>query len=422
MIAVSGYQTTERLYESHQTFVYRGIREKDEKPVVLKILKEEYPPPESLAKFRREFEMTRAFNLNGVIKVYGLEKYQNTLVMILEDFGGESLKTLLPDRSLDLAEFLRLAIRMTDNLGQIHQQNIIHKDINPSNIVWNPKIDQVKIIDFGISTELSREVTAILNPDALEGTLSYMSPEQTGRMNRAMDYRTDFYSLGVTFYHCLTGQLPFQASDPMELVHCHMAKMPIPPHRINPEYPKILSAIISKLMAKNAEDRYQSSARLSADLKACLDQLVSKEHIDDFEIGQNDISNRFQIPQKLYGREKEIETLILERRGYFISGKFDQFQKDVPYASLIQAFRELVRQLLSESEERIDFWKRRLLSSLGPNGQIIIDVIPEIELILGKQPDVPDLAPQESRNRFESTFQNFMSALSGIILLKCQNQ
>jgi PAS domain S-box-containing protein len=446
MIDIPGYQIQKKLYESHQTLVYRGIRKIDSKPVILKILKGDHPSPASLAKFRREYDITKSLAIEGVINEYGLENYQNSLVMILEDFGGESLARYFTEETLNLESFLNIAIRIADTLGRIHQKNIIHKDINPSNIVWNAKTGEVKIIDFGISTELSREVASVLSPEVLEGTLSYMSPEQTGRMNRAMDYRTDFYSLGISFYFLLTGQLPFQSKDPIELVHFHMAKMPPPLYEINSECPRVLSDIVLMLMAKNAEDRYQSAIGITSDLKRCLSQLKSKERIDHFEIGKKDMVDRFQIPQKLYGREKEIHILlnafdrvangskemmlvagisgigksalvhevhkpIVERRGYFISGKFDQFHRGIPYSSIIQAFKGLVLQILSETEERIALWKSRLLKVLGPNSQVIIDVIPEVELILGIQPDLPELGPQESLNRFEITFQNFMGAL-----------
>ena len=237
MLAIAGYHIIEQLYASAHSIVYRARRSADNAPVVLKVLREEYPPLEEIARFRREYEMTRQLNpstssgqgVEGVITVYGLETHQHTFVMALEDFGGESLTRLLPTHPFQLDEFLRLAIRITEILGQIHQRHVMHKDLNPSNIVWNPATDQLKIIDFGISTELSREQPEIRNPEMLEGTLAYLSPEQTGRMNRAIDYRTDFYSLGVTFYHLLTGQLPFQTEDTLELVHCHLAQMPIPP-------------------------------------------------------------------------------------------------------------------------------------------------------------------------------------------------
>ncbi len=442
MNAITGYQISAKIYESANSLVYRAILNQDNQPIILKILKEDYPTPSELIRYKQEYEITRSLTLDGVVKAYDLQRYQNTLVMLLEDFGGESLKILMV-RKFTLKEFLTIAIKITESLGAIHAANIIHKDINPSNIVFNPETGQLKIIDFGISTVLSRESPTIRNPNDLEGTLAYISPEQTRRMNRAIDYRTDFYSLGATFYELLTHQLPFETTDAMELVHCHIAKQTVPPHeRIN-EIPIAVSNIVMKLLAKTAEERYQSAWGLKADLEACLNQLQATGQISDLPLAHQDISDKFQIPQKLYGREEqvnqllatfervsqgtsemmlvagysgigksalvnEVHKLIVRQRGYFISGKFDQFKRDIPYASLIQAFQELIRQLLTESEAQLQTWKQKLLDALGNNGQVIIDVIPEVELIMGEQPPVPQLGPTESQNRFNLVFQNFI--------------
>ncbi|MCP4752891.1 MAG: serine/threonine-protein kinase PknK, partial [Proteobacteria bacterium] len=443
MIEIEGYRITEQIYKSSHSVIYRGEHVGEKRAVVLKKLKNDYPTVEELAGFRREYETTRSFDLEGIVRVIGLEKYRNTLVMVLEDFAGQSLADLIPKMSYDLAEFLQLSVHLAEILGQIHRQQVMHKDINPSNIIWNPRTDQIKIIDFGISTALSRENPEVRNPDAIEGTLAYISPEQTGRMNRAMDYRTDFYSLGVAFYEMLTRRLPFETQDAMELVHAHLAKTPPPPSALKRDIPKVVSDIVSKLMAKKAEERYQSAFGLKSDLQLCLDRLRGDGTLEAFEIGRRDTSERFQIPQKLYGREKEIETLlqafqrvrqggketmlaigdsgigksalvyevfkpITEKQGYFISGKFDPFQRNVPYASLIQAFQGLVRQLLTENERNLATWKTKLLKAVGPNGQIVVDVIPDMELILGKQPAIPELPATESQNRFNLVFQNFM--------------
>ncbi|MFC1848913.1 AAA family ATPase, partial [candidate division CSSED10-310 bacterium] len=443
MITISGYQFSDQLYESNSSVIYRGYHQAENQPVIIKVLKQEYPSALELARFRREYEITRSLKFEGVIQVYSLEKYKNSLAMVVEDFGGESLARLLPTRTLDLEEFLILAIRVTRILGQIHHHKIMHKDINPSNIVWNPETDQAKIIDFGISTQLSHEKPEILNPNVLEGTLPYISPEQTGRMNRPLDYRTDFYSLGATFYEMVVGSLPFQARDAMEWIHAHIAKIPDIPHVVNPRVPEVLSLIIHKLMSKTAEGRYQSAFGLLADLEQCLVQLQTKKSIHMFEIGQHDISDQFHIPHKLYGREPEIEILlnlfasvkqgskemllfggysgmgktalvqemyrpIIEQQAYFIFGKFDQFKSNIPYYPLILAFQDLVRQLLTESEAEISFWKERLKTALGANGQVIIDVIPEVELMIGPQPQIPELQSVEAQNRFNLVFQNFV--------------
>jgi predicted ATPase/serine phosphatase RsbU (regulator of sigma subunit) len=447
-MSILKYQITEQLHESKNSIVFRGVRLSDRQPIVLKILQQTYPNPEQVAQFKREYEITSSLKSAGIIQAYSLEDYNNRLAMTLEDFGGQSLAKLNLAGNLILTDFLNLAISITEILSQIHQNYTIHKDINLSNIVFNPLTKETKIIDFGISTALSRETTTFGNPNFLEGTLSYISPEQTGRMNRVIDYRTDFYSLGVTFYELLTGQLPFPSDDVLELVHAHIAKQPIPPHEIKPNIPVTISEIILKLMAKNAEDRYQSANGLKADLEEYLQQWQSNPEIKLFPLGKNDISDKFQIPQKLYGRSTEIATLIaaIERaisqgkaemmlvsgysgigksalvkeiykpitrqRGYFISGKFDQFQRNIPYASIIQAFRSLVLQLLTESELHIAAWRKTLLAALAPNGKIISEVIPEIELIIGSQPAVPELSFSEAQNRFNIVFQNFIKVFT----------
>ncbi|MEW6491278.1 MAG: AAA family ATPase [Cyanobacteriota bacterium] len=442
MLTVPGVEVKSRIYESANSLVYRALRQSDNEPVILKILKENYPTPQELARYRTEYQITKSLNLPGCIKAYDLQPYQNTLVMFIEDFGGESLKILMKQKKFSLEEFLRIAIATTESLGLLHAANIIHKDINPSNIVFNPATGQLKLIDFGISTQFTRENPILKNPNVLEGTLPYMSPEQTGRMNRSLDYRTDFYSLGITFYELLTHQLPFDSTNALELVHCHIAKQPLPPSEINPEIPQILSDIVMKLMAKNAEERYQSAWGIKADLENCLNQLLNTKNISIFPIANQDISDKFQIPQKLYGREREIQTLITafervssqselfliagysgigksatvqelykpitQKRGYFISGKFDQYQRNIPYSAVVSALRELVKQLLAESEAQLKEWQHKLLKSLGINGQVIIDVIPEVELIIGKQPTVPDVGISESQNRFNLVFQSFI--------------
>ncbi|MEG4067096.1 AAA family ATPase [Microcoleus sp. Pol11C2] len=443
MLTFPGVEVTELIYESVNSLVYRAFRQPDSLPIILKILKENYPTPQELARYRTEYKITQSLNLSGCIKAYDLQPYQNTLVMFVEDFGGESLKIWMLQQKFSIAEFLRIAIATTESLQEIHSAHIIHKDINPSNIVFHPASGELKIIDFGISTQLTRENYTIKNPNILEGTLAYMSPEQTGRMNRSLDYRTDFYSLGATFYELLTYQLPFDTDDVLELVHSHLAKQPLSPSEVNPEIPKIISDIVMKLLAKNAEERYQSALGIKADLESCLNELHSNNTISSFPLACQDISNKFQIPQKLYGREREIATIltafdraadqsqmfmiagysgigksaivqelykpITQKRGYFISGKFDQYQRNIPYSAVVSALRELVKQLLAESEAKLQEWRQKLLTALGINGQVIIDVISEVELIIGKQPAVPEVGASESQNRFNLVFQNFIT-------------
>ncbi|WP_042490558.1 AAA family ATPase [Anabaena sp. PCC 7108] len=447
MMTIPGYQIQKKIHKSPTSQVYRGIRERDSLPVIFKILTKEYPTPEEITRYKLEYEITHSLSLEGVIKSYDLQPYQNTFIIILEDFGGESLANRIATSKFTLTEFLNLAIQITKILNDIHSAKIIHKDINPSNIVFNSETQQLKIIDFGISTALSQETLTFKSPTVLEGTLAYISPEQTGRMNRCLDYRTDFYSLGVTFYQMLTGCLPFNAADTLEFIHCHIAKQPISPQQLNPNIPPVVADIVMKLLAKNAEDRYQSALGLKADLETCLTQWETNGDISHFAIGKLDLYSKFSIPQKLYGREAEVATLlaafervssgstemmlvsgysgigksclvhevhkpIVRQRGYFISGKFDQFKRNIPFAALIQAFQDLMAQLLTETDEKIAVWKYKLLTALGANGQVIIDVIPEVERIIGSQPAVLQLSPSESQNRFNRVFQRFIHVFS----------
>jgi predicted ATPase/serine phosphatase RsbU (regulator of sigma subunit)/tRNA A-37 threonylcarbamoyl transferase component Bud32 len=458
MINIDGYQIKTLIYESVYSIVYRGIRQQDNQPIILKMLQQDDPSPQERTRYRQEYEIIRTLNLDGVIKAYGLEENEHRLIIILEDFGAiswrQAMQTIAPDTQqitpLFLLEFLPIAIQVADILGKVHAANVIHKDINPANIVFHPETKQTKLIDFGISTLLSRQNPTLKPPNVLEGTLTYLSPEQTGRMNRVLDYRTDFYSLGVTFYELLTGKLPFETIDPLDLVHCHIARQPPSPHQLNPALPLVLSDIVMKLMAKAAEDRYQSAWGLKTDLEHCLQQMQQQGDIPHFALARRDISDKFQIPQKLYGRESETAIMlaacdrvagpgngegaseliliggysgigksvlvrelykpITRSRGYFITGKFDQFQGNIPYAAIVDAFRGLMRQLLTEGEAQLSHWRDTLLTALGPNGRAIVDVIPEMELIIGPQPVLPVLAPTEAGNRFNLVFQNFIQA------------
>ncbi|MGC1245943.1 MAG: AAA family ATPase [Spirulinaceae cyanobacterium] len=460
MLTIGGYLIKEQLFESAHSKIYRGYREIDQQSVVVKMLKDAYPSPERIAWFQREYELLQSLNLIGVAEAYELVTYQSTWAMILEDFGGESLEKLELAGALSIPEFLPLAIKITGILGQIHGCSVIHKDINPSNIVLNPQSGEVKIIDFGIATLLSRENPTFRNPNVLEGTVAYISPEQTGRMNRSMDYRSDFYSLGVTFYKLLTGRVPFVSDEAIELVHAHIAKQPPPLQQDSEtgqeEIPQVIVDIVMKLMAKNAEERYQSAYGLKADLDKCLQQLKKKGEIEVFPLAQRDISDKFQIPQKLYGREPEIDTLlaafertskgippnhlstggvemilvagysgvgksvlvneihkpITAKRGIFIAGKYEQYQGNIPYFAISQAFNEFCNQLLSESPETLKIWREKILTAVGNNGQVLIEVIPELALVIGQQPPLAQVSPQEAQNRFHLVFQNFVKAIS----------
>ncbi|BAZ29792.1 multi-sensor signal transduction multi-kinase [Cylindrospermum sp. NIES-4074] len=439
---IPGYDLTEIIHEGINTIVYRGTAQPEAQPVILKVLKADYPTLEDIARLKHEYKMTESLDIQGIVKVLRLETHQNRLALVCEDFGGHSLKELLFAQKLEIATFLSIAMQLAQALVSLHNNRIIHKDIKPANIIINPLSGEVKLTDFSISTRLYKETPQLVNPNQLEGTLAYMSPEQTGRMNRPVDYRSDFYSLGVTFYEMLTGQLPFQSNDPLELVHYHLAKQPITIEKLKPDVPAAICSIVKKLMAKNAEDRYQSAAGLLADLEICQTHLKTTGEITEFTPGRLDVLSQLLIPQKLYGRENQVNLLlsafervsqgstelmlvsgysgigkssivhevnkpITRAKGYFISGKFDQFQRNIPYVSLIQAFSSLMQQLLTESTAQIEIWKSKILNTVGSNGQVIIDVIPEVELIIGTQPKIPQIGAIESQNRFNRLFSEF---------------
>ncbi|MDZ8051390.1 MAG: AAA family ATPase [Aulosira sp. ZfuVER01] len=455
MITLLEYKVTETVYEDSRTVIYRAIRGKDKKSVILKTLRADCPTLEEISQLRHEYDISKKLKIAGIVQPYRIENYRNSLVIVLEDFSGQSIKQFIDNNHIDIVDFLKIAIHLAKTLFSLHENQIIHKDIKSQNIIINPETLEVKITDFSIASRLSKENSNFSNPKFIQGTLAYMSPEQTGRMNRSIDYRTDFYSLGVTFYEILTGKLPFPTNDPLELVHCHIAKQPLSPSELKPEIPVTISNIILKLLAKTAEDRYQSALGLQADLENCLVQLEVTGKIENFILGEKDHSGQLQIPQKLYGREAEVTTLIkaftrvanvaenpansgatemmlvagysgigksalvnevhkpiVKARGYFIAGKFDQFKRNIPYSSVVNAFQDLIRQLLTESQENITIWKQKLLEALGANAQAIVEVIPEVELIIGQQPDIPQLGPAESQNRFNRLFQKFIQVFA----------
>jgi len=460
-LTLKGYEITEKIHQGINTKIYRGIRFADQKPVIIKMLVADYPTLEELTQFRNEYELSKNIQeIPGIVTPIELLNYQNGMALILNDMGGISLKQYLEQKSaqssqisglsysgLSLKEFFSIAIQLATTLGELHQRQIVHKDIKPQNIIINPENGSVKITDFSIASRLSEEIATVSNPDQLEGTLAYMSPEQTGRMNRTLDYRSDYYSLGVTFYEMLAGCLPFESDDPLELIHCHIAKKPPKLSQFNPEIPPAIEGLVLKLMAKAAEDRYRSANGLMYDLQTCCQQLETTGTVNLIP-GESDRAGQLLIAQRLYGRDAEVTQLmetfdrvanppepgqagtemilvsgysgigktalvsevhkpIVKSRGYFISGKFDQYKRNIPYSSLIQAFAELIRQLLTEPESAIQTWKKQLLNALGSNGQVICDVIPEVALIIGEQPEVPSLGHTESQNRFNRVFQQF---------------
>ncbi|WP_437637695.1 AAA family ATPase [Sorangium sp. So ce854] len=443
--ASSRYAIIAVLCEGSDTLVYRGVRRDDRRPVVLKVLRRDHASPRALERLRHEHEVARAIDTTAIVKPYALEMLGDQPALVLEDFGGVSLDRLL-EGPMPLERFFPLAVRITDALAELHRHHVIHKDIKPQNLLENPETGQVKITDLGIACLSPRESQDLARSRLIEGTLAYMAPEQTGRMNRWVDERTDLYSLGVSFYEMLTGTLPFRASDPVEWVYCHVAQTPLAPHALVPSVPPALSAVVLKLLSKAAEERYQSALGLRHDLEECFARWRASGAIQPFALGQRDISDRFRVPQRLYGRANEVEALlaafarvvaqgrpelvlvsgyagigksslvaelhrpIVRERGLFLSGKFEQLKRDVPYLPFLQAFRTLVQEILCASEEQVERWRQRLREAVGPNGRLLADLLPELELLLGRQPPVPELPPAEAQSRLHATLQRVVAA------------
>jgi PAS domain S-box-containing protein len=440
---IAGYTLVAELSRSDRTLVYRAVQNINQRPVIIKILRSSHPSPNELVQFYNQYIIVQNLTIPGIVKALSLEPWQNSYAFIMEDSFSISLREYTEKKSLVLGEILAIAIQLAKVLQDLYQNQIIHKDIKPANILIQPETQQIRLIDFGIASLLPKETLDTRTTHRLEGTLAYLAPEQTGRMNRGIDYRTDFYALGVTLFELLTRQLPFASNDPMEVIYCHLAKQPPTVNSLCPDLPSVLSKIVSKLIAKNAEDRYQSAIGLMHDLEFCLNQWQANGKIDDFEIAIHDLSDRFSISEKLYGRETEVQMLlqafdraangkselilvagfsgigktalmneihkpIVRQRGYFIKGKFDQFNRNIPLAAFIQAFRQLMGQLLASSDAQLSIWKSQILDALGDSAQIIIEVIPELERIIGTQPPAPELSASAAQNRFNLLFQKFI--------------
>jgi predicted ATPase/signal transduction histidine kinase len=448
-MAAAPQYVLEPIRDSAEFTLYRARQHGNPSPVLVVAPTAEQPLPQSLRRLEHEYSLAADLELAWAAKPLALTRHEGRAILVLADPGGEPLDRILErdrEQPLDLARLLRLAINLARALGHAHQLGLIHKDIKPENVLVDDS-GHVWLTGFGIASRLPRERQAPAPPEIIAGTLAYMSPEQTGRMNRSMDTRSDLYSLGVTLYQMLTGVLPFAAADPLEWVHCHIARQPVAPADRR-AVPEPLSAIIMRLLAKNAEERYQTAAGLEADLRRCLTEWQSHRRVDSFTLGVDDSSDRLLIPERLYGREREVETLLaafdrvvaqgaaelvlvsgysgvgkssvvnelhkvlVPPRGIFAAGKFDQYKRDVPYATLAQAFQMLVRQILVKSEAEVDHWRHDLLEALGPNGQLMVNLIPEVEFVIGKQPPVADLPPREARNRFQLVFRRFLGAFA----------
>ena len=446
-MTVSSGDVPEILWDDGELVLSRGVWDGEGLPLLAAAPSSAQPSPETLARLRHAYALREELDPAWAARPLRLELQQGRLTLLTEDPGGEPLSRLM-GRPSEIAQFLRLAIGIATALARVHQHGLIHKDIKPANVLVNSVTGQVWLLGFGIASRLPRERQSPVPPEVIAGTLAYMAPEQTGRMNRSIDFRSDLYALGVTLYEMLTGELPFTASDPMEWVHCHIARQPAPPDERVAGIPGLLPAIVMKLLAKNAEDRYQTAAGLTVDLRKCLTEWESHRGIAPFSLGADDVSDRLMAPEKLYGREHEIETLLgafdrvvangaaelvlvagyagigktsvvnelhkalVPPRGLFASGKFDQYKRDIPYATLAQAFQGLVRPLLGQSEAVLGRWRDVLQERLGPNGQLITNLVPELAFVIGEQPPVADLPPQEAKNCFQMVFRHFLSVFA----------
>lgn len=405
------------------------------------------PTAETVTRLAHAYALRDELDAAWAARPVALEHRDGRPALLMEDPGGEVLARMV-GKPWDLTPFLHVAIALAVALGRLHNRGFIHKDVKPSNILVNSDTRVVWLLGFGIASRLPRERRAPAPPEMIAGTLAYMAPEQTGCMNRSIDARSDLYSLGVTLYEMLTGMLPFTASDPMEWIHCHIARQPMPPdERVN-GIPAPVAAIVMKLLAKTAEDRYQTAAGVAGDLQHCLKTWEAHHRIDPFPLGAHDLSDRLLISEMLYGREAEIEALVaafdrvvsqgatelvlvsgysgigkssvvnelhkvlVPPRGLFASGKFDRYKRDIPYATLAQAFQSLVRQLLSKNDAELARWRTALLEALGVNGALMVDLIPELALIVGEQPPVAELPPQEAQNRFQQVFRRFLGVFA----------
>src|SRR6516164_770675 len=407
----------------------------------------DHPSPSRLDRLRHEYELKDELDRAWAAQPLALMRDAGRTVLVLDDLGGEPLDRLLGGR-MEVGRFLRLAITVTSALGKLHQRGLLHKDIKPANILLNEATGEVRLTGFGIASRFARERQSPHPPETIAGTLAYMAPEQTGRMNRSIDSRSDLYALGITFYQMLTGALPFNAADPMELIHCHIARQPTPPRESVPSLPIAVSDVVMKLLAKAAEDRYQTAAGVERDLRHCLTEWETRGLIDYFPLGQQDAADRLLIPEKLYGRTSEIEMLLgafdrvvqggapelvlvsgysgigksavvnelhkvlVPPRGLFAAGKFDQYKRDIPYSTLAQAFQGLVRMLLAKRDVELGYWREALRESLGQHGQLMVDLVPDLKLIIGEQEPLPELPPQDAQRRFFLVLGRFLAVFA----------
>ncbi|MDQ7785348.1 MAG: AAA family ATPase [Desulfomonilaceae bacterium] len=448
MLSIRGFVNLRRVYECSNSCVFRANREEDNTAVLLKVFKDEASILDGVVRLERRYQAAqRLSHIRGVLDILGIETGHGTLVIILEDIGADFLRVIMDSAALSLKEILSLGINVSRILGDVHRTHLVHNYLTPYNILCRDSANDLRIIDVnacGISLQVPRMDAA---PSLTEGGLGYISPEQTGRINRAVDYRSDYYTLGVTLYELLTGRLPFESEDCLEIMHCHIARPPVPPLELKPELPPMVSNVIMKLLAKDPGDRYQSSTGISADLERCLNDLELTGRVEPFALGRADLPDLLHVPAKLYGREAQVQELndayrrvkrgakevlgvygqagigktslvnefrqfVSDAGGYFAGGKFDQYGQNGPYEAFVQASRTLVNQLLTQAPDRLDLWRHRLVASLGPNGRVVTNMVRELELIIGPQPGLQQVGPIETQNRLNLVCRSFFSAFS----------
>ncbi len=442
-----GYKIRERFHSGPVYEIFRATKDDDNRPVILKSLRDPYPTLQAINQLRNEYALLERLQSDSVIEVVEMVDFENSVSLVFKEVKGLPLASFTGKEAVPLDMFFTLALQLAEAVKNVHSKRILHRNLSPGNVIIEPTTFHVTLCGFSLAIELARDVHARQSKAALEADLAYISPEQTGRMNSTFDHRADLYSLGCLFYKLLTGVPPFDFSDPMQLVHAHMAISPKPPHVLNSEIPEVLSQLVMKLLAKSPENRYQSATGVLADLQKCRKGSSQLGILPNFPLGEHDVSDQFQIPDKLFGRSQEIEMLkstfertesgqaeILFIGGYsgvgktglvrelqkivthsnnlFISGKFDQFRRDVPFSSLITAFQQLIRQLLTETDEKILHWKQKVLEAVGQSGQVLVDVVPDLSLLIGPQPPVPVLPPVEANNRFSAILNRFMDVFS----------
>ncbi len=448
VISIPGYHVVETLHAGPRAVVLRALRQQDGLPVICKLIGTDAANPDGLAAMRRDYLLVRRLHHPAIVEALDCAPHGAGLMIVFRDIGGAGLDRHLGGRPMSVEKFLGLAITLVDAVAAIHGGGVVHKDLNPANIVWNPADDRLNVIGFSIASELSQEETAAIRADAPAGTLAYIAPEQTGRLNRMVDYRADFYGLGATFYECLGGQPPFGRTDAIELIHSHIARTPAPLTTLNPAVPPVLAAIIGRMMAKDPEDRYQSTIGLRADLARCLEDWQAGGLIEPFPLGGLDVRSVLRVPQKLYGRAdqqrqlenafvraaaggheilliagyagigksmlvRELYKPVTSQHGFFIAGKFEQLKRDIPYAPWLRAFRDLMRQATAGGPDRAALWRERIVTALHPHGRVIAEVIPEVASLIGPQPPMPELGPAEAHGRFVHAFRRFVGAFAG---------